>query len=298
MGAEPVKKVGFIGLGRMGAPIARNILKAGFELAVFNRSPEKMKALVDAGAQAASSPCEVARQCEVVFTCLMDDQSMLDIVTGEKGLLAGMPPGSIHVGTATVSPTVTTCLAALHKEKGTYYLAAPLFGRPDSAEAGTLLTYVAGSQAAYETVRPVFGAYTRSQIYLGEDHKVVNSVKLTMNFMLVAMIELFSEVYAFAEKSSIDPELANQLILTVVAHPVLKEYASRIRTRDFSTAFDLKTGFKDVELMLEASTAVRAPLNIASLVREKFLTALARGMENQDWSAISDITRGNAGLLK
>ena len=297
MSVGPVKKVGFIGLGRMGLPIAHNILQKGFDLTVYNRTAEKMQPLVNEGACQAASPKEVAEQSEVIFTCLLDDQSMLEVVAGRSGLLEGMRPGSIHVGTATVSPTITTRLAEMHQEAGTFYIAAPLFGRPDSAEAGTLLTYAAGDKEAFETALPVIEAYTQSQIYLGDDHKVVNSVKLTMNFMLVSLIELFSEVYTFTEKSDVDPELTNNLILTVLSHPVMKEYARRIRTRDYSTAFSLKTGFKDVELMLEASSSVRAPLNIASLVHAKFLTALAKGMQDQDWSAIADITRINAGLI-
>lgn len=291
-----IEKVGFIGLGRMGLPIARNIQKAGFSLIVYNRSPQKAQLLLEAGATRAASPEELARLSDVVITCLMDDKSMLDIVSCSDGLLAGMRPGSIHIGTATISPATASNLAKLHQAIGCYYLAAPLFGRPDAAESGTLLSYVAGDEQAVQVCDDLFKAYTRSHIYMGTDQKVVNSIKLTMNFMLVALIELFSEVYTFAEKSGIEAEFTEGLIQTVLAHPVMKEYTRRIRERDFSPIFELKAGFKDVELMLQASGEVRAPLNIASLAREKFLTALGSGMGNQDWSSVSMITRKNANL--
>lgn len=293
---QRIEKVGFIGLGRMGAPIANNILKAGFDLTVYNRTPEKMKPFIEKGATGVTSPKEAATGADAVITCLMDDQSVLDNVTGENSLLAGLKPGGVHVGTATISPGCAAKLAELHQAHGSYYVVGPIFGRPDAAEAGTLLTYVAGNEGAIAACDRLFEAYTGSHIYMGEDHKVVNSVKLTMNFMLVSLIELFSEVYTFAEKSGIDLQFTHDLILTVLAHPALKQYATRIRTRDFDPAFDLRAGFKDVELALQASTEVRAPLPIASAVREKFLTALASGMADQDWSAVSEITRRNAGL--
>lgn len=291
-----IEKIGFIGLGRMGLPVARNIQKAGYSLVVYNRTPEKAKTLLVAGASLVATPRDLAAVSDVVITCLMDDQSMIDIVSGSDGLLAGMKAGGIHIGTATISPAAASKLAKLHQDHGSHYVAAPLFGRPDAAESGTLLSYVAGDEQAVQACDNLFKAYTRSHIYMGADQRVVNSIKLTMNFMLVALIELFSEVYAFAEKSGIEPEFTEGLIHTVLAHPVMKEYTRRIRQRDFEPIFELKAGFKDVELMLQASGEVRAPLNIASLAREKFLTALGSGMGNQDWSAVSLITRKNASL--
>lgn len=297
MPVNQIEKVGFIGLGKIGAPVAKNILKAGFDLKVYNRTREKMKPLLDAGASQAQNPKQAAMDVDVVMTCLLDDQSMLDNLTGETGILAGLKQGGIHIGTATISPACAAELAALHEGHGSHYVAAPVFGRPDAAKSGTLLTYVAGEEQVVSACDAVFEAYTRSHIYMGEDHKVVNSIKLTMNFMLVSLIELYAEVYTFAEKSGIDPEFTNQLIMTVLKHPVMEEYTRRIRTRDFEpAAFDLSSGFKDVTLMLLASTQIRAPLPYASIIREKFLTALANDMADKDWSAVTEIARLQAGL--
>lgn len=289
-------KIGFIGLGKMGAPIAKNILKSGFDVTVYNRSPEKMQPLLDKGAKGAASPREAATGA-VVITCLMDDQTELDIAMGEDGLLSGLKPGGVHIATATISPSCSAKLAELHKANGTYYVAAPLFGRPDAAEAGTLITYVAGDKEVIAACESLFEAYSASHTYMGEDQSVVNSVKLAMNFTLVSLIELFSQVYTFVEKSGIDLEFTEKLILTILAHPAIAEYTTRLRTRDFEpAAFTLSAGFKDVSLILQASTEVQAPLIYASAIREKFLTALASGMADKDWSAIYEVTRKNAGL--
>ncbi len=293
---EKIERVGFIGLGRMGTPMARNILKAGFALTVYNRTSAKMQPLLDAGATGANSPKEAATGADVVITCLLDDKSMVDNLTGENGILAGLKPGGIHIGTATISPGCAEELAGLHAAHGSFYIAGPIFGRPDAAEAGTLLTYVAGDAEAVAVCEPLFQAYAQKHVYMGPDHRVVNSIKLTMNFMLVSMIEVLSEVFTFAEKSGIDVEFVHELIVTVLEHPALREYARRIRSRDFEPAFEISAGLKDVELMLRASTEVQAPIPIASLVREKFLTALASGMQGRDWSAIAEVTRRNAGL--
>ena len=289
--------VGFIGLGKMGAPIAMNIMKAGFDLTVYNRTPDKMQSLLAEGAQKAASPREAALGADVVMTCLMDDQTELDITIGEHGLLAGLKPGGIHIGTATISPGCSKKLAELHQSNGTSYIAAPLFGRPDAAEAGKILTYIAGDTEAVKACERLIEAYTATHIYMGEDHGRVNSVKLAMNFALVSLVELFSQVYTFAEKSGLEPEFTEELILTVMRHPVLSEYTTRLRTRDFEpAAFALSAGYKDVDLMLQAASEVQAPLIFASAIREKFLTALASGMANKDWSAIHEITRKYAGL--
>jgi 3-hydroxyisobutyrate dehydrogenase-like beta-hydroxyacid dehydrogenase len=292
-----IQKIGFVGLGKMGYPIAKNILNAGFELRVYNRSPEKLRSLLSAGATGAASPREAAEGADAVITCLMDDKTELECTLGADGLLAGLKPGAIHIGTATISPNCAATLAELHKNNGSHYIAAPLFGRPDAAAVGKLLTYVAGDEDVIKACGNLFEAYSGSHIYMGDNPKIVNSIKLTMNFILVCLIELFSQAYTFAEKSGIEPEFTQELIMTVLHHPVLKEYTTRLRMQDFEpAAFELIAGHKDVELMLQASSEVRAPLIFASAIREKFLSALARGMAEKDWSAIYEISRLNAGL--
>lgn len=295
--SEECLKVAFIGLGRIGAAIAHNILKAGFDFTVYNRTAAKMDPFIEQGATGTSSPREAAAGADVVLTCLMDDKSVLDNVTGKNGILAGLRPGGIHIGTTTISPGCAAQLAELHTAHGSYYLAGPVVGRPHHAETGQLLTYVAGDPEAIAKCTHLFNAYNRETTNVGPDHKVANSVKLAINYTVISLVELMGEVYAFAEKSGVDLLIVNQAIEMILDHPAMREYAKRIRMRNFDEAgFELISGFKDVQLMLQASTDTRAPLNYANIIREKFLTAISYGMEYRDWSAIYEITRMNAGL--
>jgi len=290
-------KVGFIGLGRMGGFMAANIQDAGFDLTLYNRTESKMKPFLDKGATATASPSEAASQVDVIITCLADDSSVLDVLSGEEGILAGLKSGGVHIASETIAPASATKFAKLHEENGTHYIASPVVGRPDAAQAGTLITYVAGEPETIEKCRPLMESYTKAINFVSEDHSVANSVKLTINFMVISMVEMMGQVYAFAEKSGMDLEFANELIMMIINHPAIEGYTKRIRTRNFDeAAFELITGFKDVSLILQASTDARAPLPYISIIREKFLAALAHGLETKDWSAIYDITRMNAGL--
>ncbi len=295
--AEAVENVAFIGLGRMGTGMARNILKAGFRLTVYNRTAAKMQPLVDEGAVGASSPREAVAAADAVITSLMDDQSVLDLVTGEQGLMAGLKAGGIHIGTTTVSPGHAAHLADLHAAHGSHYVAAPVVGRPDVAEAGQLRTFVAGDPEAIARCDSLFRAYCQMVVNVGEKQQVASSLKLAVNYMGVSLIELMGQVYAFGEKSGIDSQHLKLVMATMFPQPQLQEYAERIRTRDFDeVGFALAGGLKDVELMLQASTDTRVALPYASVIRDKYLTAIAHGMGDRDWSAIYEVTRMNAGL--
>jgi 3-hydroxyisobutyrate dehydrogenase-like beta-hydroxyacid dehydrogenase len=297
--SEPIKKVAFVGLGRMGAGIANNILKAGFELAVYNRTAAKMRPLVEAGARPSASPREAASGADAVVTCLFDDASVLDTVSGDDGLLAGLPAGAVHIGTTTISPRTADTLAAMHEAHGSHYVAGPVIGRPDVAEGGRLLTLVAGDAAAVSRAEPLIKSYAAAVMNVGERHSAANAAKLALNFMAVVMIELMGEVYAFTEKSGIDGNLVQGLVSSMFGPQPLKDYAKRIFDRDFDeVGFDLVSGLKDVRLMLGASEDVAVPLSLAGVLREKFVAAIANGLGGKDWSAVTEVTRMSAGLQR
>jgi len=294
---EAVQKVGFIGLGRMGTGIAQNILKAGFALAVYNRTAAKAEGLVKAGARLAKSPRDVATGADAVVTCLMDDQSVLDAVTGPEGILAGLCRGGIHIGTTTISPACAERLGALHAAHGSHYVAAPVVGRPDAAAAAQLRTFVAGDPDAIARCERLFTAYSLGAVNLGTAYGVANSLKLAVNYLVVSVIELMGEVFAFGEKSGIDANILELMMTTFFNNPAIKDYAERIRSRKFDEAgFALAAGLKDVQLIVDAASAARAPLPFASLVRDRLLTAAANGLEHKDWSAIYEVSRQAAGL--
>ena len=295
--SDAVQAVGLIGLGRMGTGIARNILQAGFRVTVYNRTAAQADAIVHAGATLARSPKDAAAASDVVMTCLMDDQSVLDAVTGPDGILAGLARGAIHVGTTTISPACAERLAALHAAHGSHYIAAPVIGRPDVAAAGQLRSFVAGDPGAIARCERLFAAYSTGALNLGPSHRVANSLKLVVNYMLAVAVELMGQVYAFGEKSGIDANILGLVTATFFGNPALQEYSDRVRTRTFDEiGFALPASLKDLQLILQAATEVRAPLPFASVVRDKLLAASANGLEGKDWSAIYEITRMNAGL--
>jgi 3-hydroxyisobutyrate dehydrogenase-like beta-hydroxyacid dehydrogenase len=278
----------------MGSGIARNIQNAGFGLTVFNRTTEKMKPLVEAGATAASTPREAAATADIVVTNLMDDASVLGAVSGDNGILAGMRPGAIHIGTTTISPSLSTRLGELHAEQGSHYVAGPVAGRPDAAAAGKLFTFVAGKPEWLERCRPVMNAYANRIIPMGEDPAIAMSMKLVGNFMVASLIELIGEAYVFAECRGVDPSILTNMFKQYM--PAAAEYVDRICKRDFGRAgFTLDGGTKDVTLILQAAAEVHAPLSYASVVRDKCIAAQARGMGQLDWSVMTETSRFDAG---
>jgi 3-hydroxyisobutyrate dehydrogenase-like beta-hydroxyacid dehydrogenase len=278
----------------MGSGIARNIQNAGFRLTIFNRTTEKMRPLVEAGATAASTPREAAAAADIVVTNLMDDASVLGAMTGDNGILAGVRPDAIHIGTTTISPSLSTRLGELHAAQGSHYVAGPVAGRPDAAAAGKLFTFVAGKPEWLERCRPVMDAYANRIIHMGEDPAIAMSMKLVGNFMVASLIELIGEAYVFAECRGVDPSILTGMFKQYM--PAAAEYVDRICARDFGRAgFTLDGGTKDVTLILQAAAEVHAPLSYASVVRDKCLAAQARGLGDQDWSVMTETSRFDAG---
>jgi 3-hydroxyisobutyrate dehydrogenase-like beta-hydroxyacid dehydrogenase len=286
--------VACIGLGRMGSGIARNIQNAGFRLTIFNRTMEKMRPLVEAGATAASTAREAAAAADLVVTNLMDDASVLGAMYGDNGILAGMRPDAIHIGTTTISPSLSTRLGEIHAAHGSHYVAGPVAGRPDAAAAGKLFTFVAGKPEWLDRCRPVMDAYANRIIPMGEDPAIAMSMKLVGNFMVASLIELIGEAYVFAESRGVDPSILTGMFKQYM--PAAAEYVDRICARDFGRAgFTLDGGTKDVTLILQAAAEVHAPLSYASVVRDKCLAAQARGMGDLDWSVMTETSRFDAG---
>jgi 3-hydroxyisobutyrate dehydrogenase-like beta-hydroxyacid dehydrogenase len=295
--ATDAPHIGVVGLGKMGAGIARNIQKAGFAMTVYNRTASKTQPFVRGGATAVTSPREAAERADVVVTCLMGDASVLGVLEGDEGILAGLRPGKIHVGTSTISPACATEVAGLHAAHGSTYVAAPVLGRPDVAEAGELRTFVSGDADAIARCTALFEAYTQMILNVGTEPHIASTVKICVNYMAMSVIELMGQVYTFGEKSGVEPSHLALIMKTMFPQPQLQEYAERIQGRHFHPAgFAVSGGLKDVDLFLKAAGDVQAALPYASVVRDKLLTAVSRGMEEHDWSAIYEISRLQAGL--
>jgi len=281
----------------MGTGIASNILKAGFDVTVYNRTAEKIEPLVRAGARAAASPREAAIGADAVVTCLFDDASVFGVVYGEDGLLAGLPNNSIHVGTTTVSPRAASKLAEVHAVHGSHYVAGPVVGRPDVAAGGQLLTLVSGDGEVLSRAEPLIKSYAAVVMNVGQRPSVANSAKLAVNFAASVLIELIGEVRVFTEKSGLDSSLALSLVSSLLGPQALKDYAKRIFDRNFDeVGFDLLGGMKDGHLIIEAAEEVGAPLSFAAVLSEKYIAAVANGLSGKDWSAVTEVTRMSAGL--
>ncbi len=289
--------IGFIGLGKMGAGICRNIQKAGFELSVYNRTPSKMEPFVKAGAFGCKTPKETAERSDIVLTSLMDDASVLDAVTGESGILAGLKKGGIHICLTTISVKAAEKLERLHRQNGCIYLSGPVVGRPDVAAEGNLKTFLSGDEDAIESCKPLVESYTAMVLPVGGSASEAVSMKICANYMAISQMEMMGELYTFAEKSGLNLDILQMMFQMALAEPTLKMYAEKIRNRDFDEAgFELTGGLKDVTIYEEAFTNVCAIPGIAKIVKDKMVTAIALGMGNKDWSTIYEITRLQAGL--
>ncbi|HJT48275.1 MAG TPA: NAD(P)-dependent oxidoreductase [Nitrososphaeraceae archaeon] len=294
---ESIQNVGVIGLGRMGTEIANNIIKSGFKLVVYNRTVDKTHALAEAGAVVTASPKEAASKSDVILTSLKDDAALLDVVNGEKGILSGLRPGTIHIGTSTISPSLSTTLDRMHDAQGSLYLAAPVLGNPAAAKEGKLTTFVAGDTTAIKSCERLLNSYCQRVIEVGNEHAKANILKLSANYVMLTILDVMGQVYALAEKSDIDLQLVNEVLEMIFAYPGLKQYAKRIRTRDFdNVGFDLLSAFKDVQLILQTSSDVRVPLSHANNIQDSYIAAIANDMGKKDWISIYDITRMLTGL--
>jgi 3-hydroxyisobutyrate dehydrogenase-like beta-hydroxyacid dehydrogenase len=198
------ERVGFIGLGNMGQPMASNLLKAGFALRVYNRNTSKTEPLVAQGAQRVTQPGDVVEPGGIVVTMVANDNALESVVIGEHGLLERLGPNGIHLSMSTVSPATARKLADLHAKHGSTYLAAPVFGRPDAAAAGKLFICLSGSQAGKERVQPLLHALGQGVYDFGEDAGAANVIKLTGNFLIAAAMEAMAEAFTLAEKNGIE----------------------------------------------------------------------------------------------
>ena len=291
------KKIGFIGLGKMGAGICNNIQKAGFALSVYNRTQSKMEPFVKAGAFGCKSPKETATRSDIVLTSLMDDQSVMDTVLGETGILAGLKPGGIHIGLTTISPKTSERLDEIHQARGCHYIAGPVLGRPDAAAAGELKTFLSGNPDVIEKCKPVYDSYTSMAINVGTQPGAANTMKICANYLAMTQIEMMGEIYTFAEKSDLNLDFVLMIFQMAFAEPTLKMYAEKIKNRDFDDpGFELTGGLKDISVYEQAFTDVNAIPSIAKVVKDKLVTAIAQGLGGKDWSATYEITRLLAGL--
>jgi 3-hydroxyisobutyrate dehydrogenase-like beta-hydroxyacid dehydrogenase len=289
-------KLGFVGLGRMGTAMAANLVRAGHEVTVFNRTPGKSGPLIALGAKEADT---LAGACggDVVITMLADDEAASHIALGSGGLVEILSKGAIHLSMSTISVALSKRLARAHAEAGQRYVAAPVFGRPDMAAAAKLFIVAAGDPGAIDACGPVLEALGQKTSIIGAEASAANLVKLTANFLQAAVIESLGEAIALIGKAGIDRRAYVDLLTsTIFTAPAYKIFGPLIAAGTYeSAAFAAPLGYKDIRLALAEAENLRVPMPLASLLHDRFLRLFAQGGDNLDWSAIGGLATQDAG---
>jgi 3-hydroxyisobutyrate dehydrogenase-like beta-hydroxyacid dehydrogenase len=289
-------KVGFIGLGNMGAAMASNLLKAGHEVTVYNRTSAKARTLAAQSAAIATSVSEACRG-DAVMTMLANDEAVESVVLGPEGVLASLRPNALHISSSTISVTLSKRLSQEHGRHGQRYVAAPVFGRPDAAAAAQLVSVTAGERTAVEAAKPLLEAISRKVFVVGDTPAAANLVKLSGNFLFASVIESLGEAFALITKGGIDRQQYLEISASLFNVPAYNIYGELIASGRFEpAAFAAPLGQKDIRLLLAAAENLGVAMPIASLLRDRFLTLMANGGEHLDWSAIGGLAAKDAGL--
>lgn len=289
--------IGFIGLGAIGTPMAHNLISAGFDVTVWNRTADKCAPLVEAGARQADSPVDCAR-CDLLITMLADDAALAAVVD-EHALIDALGQATVHVNMATVSIDCANDMASRHEQAGKAYIAAPVLGRPDIAKAAKLQILAAGSESAIETARPALEAMGAKVWPAGDQAYRANVMKLATNYMLMSAVETMAEAATLTASYGIDPgDFLEIVTSSVFAAPAYQGYAPAMTKRDYDNpeGFKLALGAKDVDLALAAGHAHNVALPMGAAARGRLAEGMAAGHGEQDLSALAEVSRRSARL--
>ena len=290
-------KVSFIGLGKMGFPMAANLLAAGHRVTVYNRTKSKADELATRGAIVVDAP-EECDDSSVVITMLSDDNALEELLFSNHKFLDALLPNTVHLCMSTISVALSEKLAEIHANARQIYVAAPVFGRPEAAALRKLFIVAAGPKNGIEICLPLFEALAKKTFVLGPNAAHANLVKLANNFLIFAMIESLGEAVAFARKTGLDPnEFVNIITETVFDSGAYRVFGPMIaQARYEPVAFPLSLVLKDIGLALLAAEHAAVPMPFANVIRDQLSTAIARGYQNLDETALARVAAENAGL--
>ena len=265
--------------------MAKNLAVAGHDVVVYNRTREKAEGI---GARVAESPADACRDCEAAFTMLSDDTAVEQVVFGADGIAGALPVAAAHISSSTISTALARRLAGEHARRGQGYVSAPVFGRPEAAEARKLLVVAGGAAEAIDRYRPLFDAIGRQTFVAGTEPWQANAVKLCGNFMIASMIESFGEAFGTLARAEVEPHLFLDVMAALFGSPVYANYGRIIADRKFEPAgFALKLGLKDMRLVLETAFECESAMPFASVLRDRLLDALGHGQGEKDWSSVA-----------
>lgn len=291
-------KLGFIGIGQMGAGMAANLVKAGHEVTVYNRTAAKAEPLAALGARIATNVGDVC-DGEVVITMVANDAALEEVVLSERGVLSRLQPGAIHISMSTISVALAEGLTEAHARVGQTFVSAPVFGRPDVAAAGKLFIIASGASEAMKRVEALLGAMGQSTLHISEQPRDANLVKIGGNFMIVSMTQAFGEAIALMRKAGIAPQAFVEAMTTTIFNvPIYKNYGGIIASERFSPpGFAAVLGHKDIGLALDAADELRVPMPLAHLLRDRLMRLVASpDGESLDLTALAALNAADAGL--
>jgi 3-hydroxyisobutyrate dehydrogenase-like beta-hydroxyacid dehydrogenase len=300
--ARPVQgRIGFVGLGRMGTAMAANLAAGGREVIAYVRHQNRMDTLASIGLKPTTDITDLF-DCEIVISMLPDDDAVLDAAFGRRdpdveGFAAGLRRGAIHLSMSTIGTATAAHLATEHVRQGQGYVAAPVFGNPDAAKARQLFIVTAGELVDIERCRPLMEDLGQKTFVVGANPAHANLIKLLGNMMTATTLEMLGETVALVRKRGLDPKLFVEILTTTMfggrAHRI---YGDKIVAKSYAAGFALPLALKDVRLTLAEAEAASVPLPSVGVVRDRLLTAIARGYAALDWTALGLIAAEEAGL--
>ena len=290
-------RIGFIGLGSMGAGMAANLIKGGHDVTVWNRSPDAAKPLAEQGARVAGRATEAAEGAEVLHSMLANDAAVREVIL-QGGVLDTLPKGAVHVNHATISVELASELVKAHESRGLGYVAAPVFGRPNVAAAGGLNIVVSGKQDAVATVQPLLELLAQKVWPMGDDPIRATIVKIGGNFLIGAAIQGMAEATTLTRAHGVSAkDFLDIMSNSLFAAPIYKTYGGMIAEDTYTpAAFKLSLGYKDVGLARAAADAKRVPMPLASVLHDSLLESLAAGDGDIDWAGMARVAASRAHL--
>lgn len=291
-----MEKIGFLGLGVMGSNVVANLLKAGHEITVYNRTTERAEAISKQGARQAQTPREAVADADVIMIMVSDDKAIEDMVFGPDGALKGARQGQIAIDLTTCLPATSLREAAAFNERGVEFLDAPVFGSKNESRDAGLWIVIGGKQEVYEKMLPIFRRISETQHYMGENSKGT-SMKLVGNLIVQAQVEALGEAMTLATKAGLNAkDVLGVLAVTDFKSPVLSGVGDSLARRDFSPFFYLKLMLKDAYLIANFAQQLNVPLPTSAATRELIKTAVNKGWGDENASALIKVLEEMAGV--
>ena len=278
-------RIGFLGLGKMGTPMAMHLIAAGYELRVWNRTEGRTEPLLREGAIAAATPAEAELGADAVITMLFDDAANEEVLFGPNGLMDALSPGALHISCSTISVALSERLTEEHARRGQEFVAAPVFGRPNVAQEGRLWIVVAGAEPAVAKALPLLEPLSRGISVVGAEPRQAHAVKLGGNFLITMMVQALSESFVYAEKQGVDPAVFFEAVNNALFQsPFYAAYSKVMLHPPERPGATIELGEKDLRLLREAAASRDTRLPLADLMAEVFAEARVAGLAQEDWA--------------